>query len=427
MGYRDNMQPASFRGVPFKVTDSEMVGGRRLQVNEYPQRDKPYTEDIGRKAREFTLEAFVVGDDYMAQRDRLLAALETPGAGELVHPWLGRMQVCAGEFRYRESAEDGGMCRFSIPLTESGDLTFPSAQSNVATTALAKADAMQSLAENRFAEVISTAGPDAIGTSLLTDLQATWKTWGDAVGLVTGVLDSDLMDAIHDPKLFAQKLFNLATANIPILGSARALYGKVTGLLRAAAMLDRGRGWSASTVGMPLTPVQIARNEGATDALFRGLSVVTASRIAVQAPAGVYDDTDAMRSQLMSALDREQVLMSQADAAASVDQSAVSTRSSDATVDADGNALSDAELAALMPDAAYTVARGLQQAVSVCLRQQMANEARLVTITPVDVLPALVLAYQLYEDPLRGDEIVERNQVPHPGFVPVEPLKVVSQ
>jgi prophage DNA circulation protein len=47
-------------------------------------------------------------------------------------------------------------------------------------------------------------------------------------------------------------------------------------------------------------------------------------------------------------------------------------------------------------------------------------------VTPAEPLPALVLAYDLYEDVARDGEITARNKIRHPGFVPAEKLKVLS-
>ncbi|WP_171555545.1 DNA circularization N-terminal domain-containing protein, partial [Shigella sonnei] len=74
INWRDNLYDASFRGVPFSVESDEGSFGRRVQVHEYPNRDKPYTEDLGRATRRLTINAYLVGDDYAEQRDRLITA-----------------------------------------------------------------------------------------------------------------------------------------------------------------------------------------------------------------------------------------------------------------------------------------------------------------------------------------------------------------
>lgn len=94
---------AQFRGVPFMVVSHSVSVGRRLADHQFPQRDLGYYEDLGRQDRSFTLEAYLVGEDVADQRDRLIAALETPGPGELIHPWLGRLWVVARPVEVSES------------------------------------------------------------------------------------------------------------------------------------------------------------------------------------------------------------------------------------------------------------------------------------------------------------------------------------
>lgn len=48
MTWKDRLQDASFRGVPFKVEEESAGTGRRVETHEYPNRDKPYTEDLGK-------------------------------------------------------------------------------------------------------------------------------------------------------------------------------------------------------------------------------------------------------------------------------------------------------------------------------------------------------------------------------------------
>ncbi|WP_172904159.1 DNA circularization N-terminal domain-containing protein, partial [Escherichia coli] len=80
-GWRDRLQDASFRGVPFKVEEESAGTGRRVETHEYPNRDKPYTEDLGKITFRPSITAYVVGDDCFDQRDRLIEALNKPGPG----------------------------------------------------------------------------------------------------------------------------------------------------------------------------------------------------------------------------------------------------------------------------------------------------------------------------------------------------------
>ena len=63
------------------------------------------------------------------------------------------------------------------------------------------------------------------------------------------------------------------------------------------------------------------------------------------------------------------------------------------------------------------------------LREEPVDQwnARLDTLTPPEVLPALVVSYDYYGDATRDAELVARNRVRHPGFVPALPIKVLTK
>lgn len=139
-GWRDRYVQGSFRGAPFVTERREGLGGRRVAINELPFRDEPVGEDMGRRAREWTVDCFVIGADYMDRRDALIAALEAFGPGTYVDPWTGApSQVFCEDFRYSESTDEGGMARFTIAFRESGVETPMS--SSVDTAALSRATA----------------------------------------------------------------------------------------------------------------------------------------------------------------------------------------------------------------------------------------------------------------------------------------------
>ena len=121
MSYKDNLQPASFRKVKFFVRSHLVNIGRRVVSHEFPFGEKPYTEDLGKKSRSFNIEGFLNGEDYFANRDALIAACEQFGSGELIHPYLGRLQLNCQSVSVSESFDDGGMANFSFQFVESGD------------------------------------------------------------------------------------------------------------------------------------------------------------------------------------------------------------------------------------------------------------------------------------------------------------------
>lgn len=151
--WQDHIHPASFRGVPFAIIDADGNFGRRQAVHEYPYRDTVWVEDLGRSTRRLTLNGFIIQSsliysaaDVMTQRDNLIAACESAGAGTLVHPTLGELTVSIpdGGLKLRENKDSERVFEFSLTVIESGLRVFAvtgavSAASTVQTSWLALA------------------------------------------------------------------------------------------------------------------------------------------------------------------------------------------------------------------------------------------------------------------------------------------------
>jgi prophage DNA circulation protein len=129
---RTVLLPASFRGVPFHVEVDARGGGRRLVPNEFPKRNIPWTEDMGRRIRHWPVSAYilyspVLDPQWQAHRDGLLSALEADGAGMLVLPTgLHIMNdeppgmVMVDHYTVTEHREKAGYCEFQIEFIEAG-------------------------------------------------------------------------------------------------------------------------------------------------------------------------------------------------------------------------------------------------------------------------------------------------------------------
>lgn len=129
MGWREDLLEASIGGLPFYVARHQADFGRQIVIHKRPGADKAYIEDQGgRDPDEYSLDAFVIGDDYMVARDDIIDLLANfPGPHQLIHPYLGEKQVVLnGKLRLNESAqEDGGMASFQMPLIEWAPPEFP--------------------------------------------------------------------------------------------------------------------------------------------------------------------------------------------------------------------------------------------------------------------------------------------------------------
>jgi prophage DNA circulation protein len=118
--WRDKYQQASFRGAIFYTESDSRSSGRRVAVHQYPKRDTPYSEDLGRRAVQHPITGYLIGPDYIGPRDDLIDALEKEGPGQLIHPLLKPMQVLCTNYTVTESRERGGYCSFEMMFVEAG-------------------------------------------------------------------------------------------------------------------------------------------------------------------------------------------------------------------------------------------------------------------------------------------------------------------
>ena len=164
--WKARLVPASFQGAGFKVDVSARSGGRRTVLHEFPKRDDPYAEDMGRAAQRFTIAGYVLGADYFDQRDALIAALETEGSGTLIHPTMGEFHVNPGPYSVTEHRERGRIAEFEMSFVEAGSNGNASPSSDTQSNVSAAANSSD----------------QAAGTSLDTQM-------GGAAGTATGPND----------------------------------------------------------------------------------------------------------------------------------------------------------------------------------------------------------------------------------------------
>lgn len=301
----EQLLPASFRGVPFEVTSGSLRAGRRTVVHEYPQRDKPYVEDLGKATRQITIEAFVVGDDYIARGTALLAEIEKPGSGTLIHPWLGEMTVTVTSVSELKFDTGLGTAYLTFVATEAGDLEFPATGADTQSAALEAADGLELSAVSKFVDsidlsIVSEYIDAALSGALLDVLGVVGSAEiAKAFGFATGVTDlasKGLALISKDPKVFAQKLAGAlglskwattATAWSRVAKQLRNLASdeKLSSGTRAQIEADRDR--------LPLSDTQKAAmtNRAAVESLTRQL--LLAQVVGVSALIGTSKDTSA--------------------------------------------------------------------------------------------------------------------------------------
>ncbi|WP_304308062.1 DNA circularization protein [Pseudacidovorax intermedius] len=417
MSWRDELVgDASWRGVPFYTTEAVLKLGRRNVLNEYPMRDTPYVDDLGRKARTYHVEGYLIGEDYLDDRRDLEEALETEGPGELVHPRYGRVWVSLlGEAEFRESFKEQGISRFTATFVEDSDNRQPEAVTDTANAVESAAAAADDAAAAAFAEDLDVEGPQVLSDLAELDLLGAVNDLvdlarssmqpallGDLVDAATGVVD-DAMALLRTPQTLADTLAGLYVDTVAgVRGLVDGLTAPHLGLMTGLQGLNAG------------AAVNMATHQAARAAAAAGGVVATPSRTVLNAAA----QADLVRRLAVTAQARLLAL--------GMTEGAVLT-ASDAVAWRDAlTAQIDAELEGADPDAA--TARALMQVRAGVVRD-VATRAELLkqrsSFTTLAVLPAVVVAHRVYQDATRADELVERNAVRHPAFVPAGPLEVL--
>jgi prophage DNA circulation protein len=125
--WRTHWLQALFRDEIFFVENQSRTSGRRVAVHEYPKRNVPYAEDMGRMARAFAVQGYLIGPFYHELKDKLIDALEKDGPGRLRLPMqyqLSDVQVMVQGYSISENRERGGMCSVEMNFVEYGDPLF---------------------------------------------------------------------------------------------------------------------------------------------------------------------------------------------------------------------------------------------------------------------------------------------------------------
>lgn len=396
MSWRDRFRDAEIGGVPFHVRVSDGTAGRNVHVHEYPKRDRSWPEDMGRKTRRFTFEAYLLGDDSDLRAQRLLDVIETAGAKRLVHPWIGEMRITVLDFRGpRFSDNEGGMVRFSLDVAEYDELVFPAASADTRAAVEAAAEAAGDASEADFADSFDVLDAPAFVADAAGDfLNGLSDQLGTITSRITSIPDA-LTAFVADLNDFTASISNLILAPATLGARIGSLIGQIrTMAAQPGAAFDILEGYfdfQEDAQAVPTTTANRQRQADNQTAIKRHVqrsAVIEAARVAAGIDYPSYDEAISVRTSLIEAIDTQ------------------------------------SETAG---DLVYAELVRLRSTVARDITARGANLARLTTITLPQSLPAVVLAWRLYGDPERAEEIIARNGVSDPLFLPGgTPLEVLT-
>lgn len=397
MGWREDLRPASFRGISFKVESHDFSTGRRGPDHEFAQRDQPYAEDTGRKARGYSITGYLLGDDYFSDRDALIAACEKEGPGELIHPYYGRLEVVCRECKVRESSRDGGFVAFSFQFVEAGVQIFPDAKADTAFNVNQSVLSLIEKSKDGFAEKFNVLRQPAFVVQSATDkvkafsnkLSSLSKGYSQTAADITDFafairkLNANVGDLVRKPQELAEQMSSA-------LGFLRTAGSKVNETLDALkSMLNFGDDDKPISRSTP-SRTQQDDNQTALNDMIKQIALANAVQAASESSFVSVDDAQTERAELIAAVDSQM------------------ETATDDVYQAQQDLLKNLIQAVPSPD------------------QSLASVTE---ITPVQTTNSLALSYDLYESMDLEQDIIDRNAVAHPGFItggdPLEILRSV--
>ncbi len=389
MANKSNLRPASFRGIPFKIKRATTRVGRRIVTHEFPLKDIPYTEDLGRGAREYTLEAHVIGEGHEDLRDRLIQAIENnKEPGILMHPIFGAVRVSPGPIEHVFDNEAGNIEYFNLTFLEAGENKYPSSILDTSGQIVQAATLLKAVLKSAFDETFSLKRQPGF---VVNSAQMTNSN-------LTSQLEKAAEIAPSDPNIKAAFLAGISQlASNSLLSNVSAYSTQVQTSITQIQRLyaDPAIGFLAyqklSAFGDDFLPIPETspnrriekRNRDLQVALVKRHALMGMALTASQMTFASYDDAVAIRDRLAQKLDTE------------LDQ--VGSTDDDETF----SALAD-----------------LKAAMVLDITERAANLARIKNIFPAEPMPALVMAYEIYGGIEQTEEIRSRNKVRNPNFMP---------
>lgn len=235
----------SYKGIPIVIDSGTVDGGRKTSIKQFPNRNTQSIEDLGLQPRRYALE-IVISDkqnqDYFNYRDTLLAALESPESGELIHPMYGRIDdVVATTYSLNENFTSFGETVISVNFEVNENTGIPQTSGNVITQ-IATANAL----------VQSAVNVDIADNFGVTD--SFTSNFGSAVDKVNGIIDrtrestefiGEAADTLND---FAAGIGTLSSNVNSLVSNPIALADSINGLFASTNGLYASAGATFDTM-----------------------------------------------------------------------------------------------------------------------------------------------------------------------------------
>ena len=413
MTWRDRQKRGTINEIPFEIVSNTLAVGRRTSIYQIPGSELGVGHvDNGRHGWRQSMNVITIGDDYDLARDRLIELFESEGPYVLVHPYYGRKNVVIeGTVSVSEASNTGGKAVFSFTTVEVANQKTPTDQLDTRGALKNAANATADTFTGSFTSVYKTKGfSNFVREAGVLDMQNSLAKLRGITGAVGTVLDvpskfsaqldqltGEVVTLILAPGDLIDNVKGVTWSVASSISQVRSAFGSYKDSIARVGDLDE----DAASLDNTDTPArrQEAINSRSWHQALKGITLAgLADALAdteFEFAQDARDALDAMTLEIESLIDQ----MSSADTTLE-------------TTIQDDNASEDA--------AAFQRLRDLQASLYDHLDAQAGAARELITYTPAESLPSVLIAYQLYGDATRHEEIESRNPsiIRNPNFVP---------
>jgi prophage DNA circulation protein len=341
---------------------------------------------MGQQPGVWNVQAYLIGENFIADSEALMAALNKPGPGTLVHPQFGSLKVQPGTFTRNYQTHEGGHARLYIQFYPDGSQVFPTASIATQQATAAKADALNAAAKDDFIKKFVTSGyPDWVATKATAIVN-------DATNTISNIANSFPKVPAY-ASAFEQSVMNLQSSVTSLIANPASLSNSI-GLLIfnlsnlagvpsvALSAYQSMFTYGSSLPGVPQTTgarIQQALNQAAFIALVSQAALAEAARATSMITPASSQDAIALRNSMADSL---------------------STAAQQAPSGSTWQALTDLRVATIQD-----------------LTTRAATLPQVASFTPQTTMPSVLVAQRLFGDASQAGSIVARNNISNPGFI----------
>jgi prophage DNA circulation protein len=435
----DDLRPASFRGVGFFVATDKGEYGRRNIVHEYPMRDTPYIEDLGQKTTKYSVTGYLFGDDWIAQKDAIVAACTARGPALLQLPTESATMVACNTLSVSRSKDECGFYALQFEFVSATNFAVPAAvgvvESIIGGIFNAAIAPMTALFDQTFIPADTLPWVSNAQATRVTQLTADVISAVESNTSVNDTMSANVVQAAistfqnvdefvrpSDSTLAAQPIPAQTIARVAT-SSGYDVVGPATGIsvntaasaiVPMVAFMVNGIG-NSMDVDSAIAALTTLSTWSTLETSVDELTPTTPSGTPVSNPIAPSDMANAVNGTLFCGVVRSFALLKLAQA---ISAKKFATRQDAIQARANVVELFNMQIEEFDEDKIVNIMLSARDACINAISQSMATLVPVLSISAPSSRPSLYWAARLYQDLSRAEELADRNNVASPAFMP---------